>query len=170
MMKTILVLITLAASAAPAAAQPEPRARPRERRAAAIRERIQVLRAHYLADELALDGAAADRLNAVLDRFDPAIDELHGRGARLRRELRRAAAAAADERTLERMTDELLAHYEALYRAQRERFAEARRSVTAAQGARLLLLLPRIDDEIRREIERAVKHDRRRRGRMGERF
>lgn len=165
-MRTLIVIaVCLLALVATASAQPEPRAR--ERRAAAIRERIQLLRAQVLSHELALDDEAAGRLGAVLDRYDATIDELHVRGARLRRELRRESAAAeADERALGRRTDELLAHYEELYRTQRERFAAARQTVSAVQGARLLLVLPRIDDEVRREIDRAVKHDRRRRGRM----
>src|SRR5688572_27802030 len=159
---TALCILTMAGVAS---AQPEPRAR--ERRAAAIRERIQLLRAHHLSEELSLDEGAAVRLTAVLDRYDATIEELHARGARLRRELRRESAAeGADDRDLTRRTDELLSHYEELYRTQRERFAAARRTVSAAQGARLLLVLPRIDDEVRSEIERAVKHDRRRRGRV----
>ncbi len=169
-MRTIITIITAAvctlAALGSASAQPEP-PRARERRAAAIRERIQILRAQYLSEELSLDEGAAGRLTAVLDRYDAAIEELHARGARLRRELRRESAAeGADERDLTRRTDELLSHYEELYRTQRERFAAARRTVSAAQGARLLLVLPRVDDEIRREIDRAVKHDRRRRGRV----
>ncbi|HUS67916.1 MAG TPA: hypothetical protein VMZ28_25445 [Kofleriaceae bacterium] len=165
-MRTLIVIaVCLLGLVATASAQPEPRGR--ERRAAAIRERIQLLRAQVLSHELTLDEGAAGRLSAVLDRYDATIDELHVRGARLRRELRRESAAeAGDEQALERRTDELLAHYEQLYRTQRERFAAARRTVSAAQGARLLLVLPRIDDEVRREIDRAVKHDRRRRGRM----
>ena len=65
-------------------------------------------------------------------------------------------AARPDPAALDRMVNDLLAHYDDLYRVQRERFAAVRKVVTPTQSARLLLLLPRIDDAIRRQIQRAM--------------
>ena len=122
-----------------------------------VRQRIRAMRAWYLTEQLTLDDATAARLFPVLVRFDDSIDELHQRGVQLRRTLRREMnAARPDPVALDRMVDDLLAHYEDVYRIQRERFAAVRRVVTPTQSARLLLLLPRIDDAIRRQIQRAM--------------
>lgn len=115
------------------------------------------MRAWYLTEQLALDEATSARLFPVLVRFDDRIDELHQRGVQLRRALRREMAAARpNPAALDRMVNGLLAHYEDVYRVQRERFAAVRRVVTPAQSAKLLLVLPRIDDAIRRQIQRAM--------------
>jgi hypothetical protein len=164
-----LVVVTLLGSGAgtglalaqpPAGGRVEP-ASPNPRRAARrerVRQRIRAMRAWYLTEQLDLDDAAAGRLFPLLGQFDDRLDELHRRGVQLRRSLRRAMAAARpDPAALDRTTDALLAHYEALYRIQRERFAAVRRVITPAQSARLLLLLPRIDDAIRRQIQRAMR-------------
>jgi len=167
-----LLLLVSPAAAQPADSPPRPAAgtgdrrpdlRPGQqnpRRAARrerVRQRIRAMRAWYLTDQLALDDATSARLFPVLVRFDDRIDELHQRGVQLRRAMRREMKAARpDPATLDRAVDALVAHYEDVYRIQRERFAAVRRVVTPAQSAKLLLLLPRIDDAIRRQIQRAM--------------
>jgi hypothetical protein len=122
-----------------------------------VRQRIRAMRAWYLTEQLTLDDATSARLFPVLARFDNRIDELHRRGVQLRRTLRREMSAARpDPAALDRMVDALLVHYEDVYRVQRERFAAVRKVVTPTQSAKLLLLLPRIDDAIRRQIQRVM--------------
>ncbi len=135
-----------------------------------VRQRIRAMRAWYLTEQLELDDATSARLFPVLVRFDDRIDELHQRGVQLRRALRRDMdAARPDPAALDRTVNALLAHYEDVYRVQRERFAAVRRVVTPTQSAKLLLLLPRIDDAIRRQIQRAMGGARKgaRRGQAG---
>lgn len=166
-----LLLLVTPAAAQPADNRPRPAGtgdRPADlrpgqenpRRAARrerVRQRIRAMRAWYLSEQLALDDATSARLFPVLVRFDDRIDELHQRGVQLRRAMRREMnAARPDPATLDRSVDALVAHYEDVYRIQRERFAAVRRVVTPAQSAKLLLLLPRIDDAIRRQIQRAM--------------
>ncbi|HWM88181.1 MAG TPA: hypothetical protein VNO33_20145 [Kofleriaceae bacterium] len=130
------------------------RAAKRER----LRQRIRAMRAWYLSEELDLDDATAARLFPLLGTYDDRIDALHQRGVQLRRALRREMAApGAAPAALDRKVDDLLAHYQDVYRVQRDRFAAVRRLITPAQSAKLLLLLPRIDDAIRREIQRAMR-------------
>jgi hypothetical protein len=130
---------------------------PRER----LRQRIRAMRAWYLTEELHLDDATAARLFPVLSQFDDRIDEVHRRGVELRRGLRRQLATSRpDSAAVNRLVDALLAHYDDLYRVQRERFAAVRKVVTPGQAAKLLLLLPKIDEAIRRQIRRALRGQR----------
>jgi hypothetical protein len=123
-----------------------------------LRDRIRAMRAWYLTRELSLDDSTAGRLFPLLGRFDDRMEELHQRGVALQRALRREMDAAQPDRAaLDQLVNDLLAHYDDLYRAQRERIAAARKVVTPEQGARLLLILPRIDDAIRRQIRRAMR-------------
>ncbi len=139
-----------------------PRALARRER---LRDRIRTMRAWYLTEQLSLDDATAARLFPLLGRFDDRMEELHQRGVMLQRALRREMAAATPDRpALNRLVDDLLAHYEDLYRVQRERFAAVRKVVTPEQSAKLLLVLPQIDDAIRRQIQRAVGRQKNREG------
>jgi hypothetical protein len=135
--------------------------RPADRRPARrerLRQRVREMRAWYLSEKLRLDEATARRLFSLLDEFDDRLDELHRRGVQLRRALRRATAAAAgDDAAIDRLVDDLLAHYEDLYRVQRARLVAVRRVVTPAQVAKLVILLPQLDDAIRKQIQRALR-------------
>lgn len=134
------------------------RSAPRTERRERLRQRIRAMRAWYLTEELHLDDNTAARLFPVLGQFDERIDAVHRRGVELRRALRRELASARpDGAAVNRLLDALLAHYDELYRAQRERFAAVRKVVTPQQAAKLLLVLPKIDDAIRRQIQRALR-------------
>ena len=177
-----IAAILLAATAAPALAQPgaqppgaktrptveggPPRAgagpgsqaNPRRTaRRERLRQRIRAMRAWYLTEQLQLDDATAARLFPILGQFDDEMEALRQRGRQLRRALRRETdSPRPDPAAVNRLIDALLVHYSDLYRVQRDRFTAVRKVVTPAQSARLLLLLPRIDDAIRRQIQRAV--------------
>jgi hypothetical protein len=130
-----------------------------------LRERIRAMRAWYLTEQLSLDDATAGRLFPLLGRFDDRMEELHQRGVLLHRALKREMAAAPPNRAaLNQLVNDLLAHYEDLYRVQRDRFAAVRKVVTPEQSAKLLLVLPQIDDAIRRQIQRVVRRQKNRDG------
>lgn len=123
-----------------------------------LRRRVREVRADYLSHKLHLDQRTARRLFTLLDRFDERLDNLHRRGVQLRRALRREnAAGQPDDATLDRLIDELLAHYEDLYQVQRARLVAVRRVVTPAQTAKLVVLLPQLDEAIRKQIQRALR-------------
>jgi hypothetical protein len=123
-----------------------------------LREKIRAMRGWYLTKELDLDAATAGRLFAILDRYDDSIDALQKKGSRLRRLLRQEMGRPRpDRRAIERHVDDLVAHYDEMYQVQRERFAAVRKVVTAEQGAKLLLLLPKIDSAIRRQISKVMR-------------
>jgi hypothetical protein len=123
-----------------------------------LRRRVREARADYLSHQLRLDERTARRLFTLLDRFDGRLDDLHRRGVQLRRALRREnASARPDNAALEQLIDELLAHYEDLYQVQRARLVAVRRVVTPAQTAKLVVLLPQLDEAIRKQIQRALR-------------
>lgn len=138
--------------------EPSPRAARRER----VRQRIRAMRAWYLTEELGLDDTTATRLFPVLSKYDERLAEVHQRGVELRRALRRAMSGSRpDQPSIDRLMDDLLTHYDNLYRVQRDRLVAVRRVMSPSQSARLVLILPRLDDAVRREIERATKKGRR---------
>lgn len=131
----------LAGTAPDAAAQP--RADKREK----AKQRIRVMRALILAEELELDEATAGKLAPVLNRFDDEIAKLLRERAALRAELR-DAADANDERRMDKAIDKLVANQDARWDTERRRFADLRRLLTPRQTARLLDVLPEIDRRI----------------------
>lgn len=138
-------------------AEPGPRTARRER----VRQRIRAMRAWYLTEELDLDDATAARLFPVLGQYDERLAAVHQRGGQLRRALRRAMSSSRpDQTSIDRLLDDLLTHYDNLYRVQRERLIALRKVMSPSQSARLVLILPRLDDAVRREIHRATKNRR----------
>lgn len=138
--------------------EPGARSARRER----VRQRIRAMRAWYLTEELDLDDTTATRLFPVLSKYDERLAEVHQRGVELRRALRRAMSGPRpDQSSIDRLMDDLLTHYDNLYRVQRDRLVAVRKVMSPSQSARLVLILPRLDDAVRREIERATKKRRR---------
>ena len=163
MVKPALILLALALAAGSAAAQPGRSApdRPGAGQAdkAALKKRIRAMRVWYLTEELELDDATAARLFPVLGKYDDQLEALQVEGARLRGELRQSLAGRrrgnpADSALL---VDALLAHYDKVYQLQRDRIIAARKVLTPAQTGRLILVLPRVDNAIRRQIGRVMR-------------
>jgi hypothetical protein len=177
MLKPALLLVALALAAGSAAAQPgrSAPARPGAGQAdkAALKKRIRAMRVWYLTEELELDDATAARLFPVLGKYDDQLEALQLEGARLRRELRQGLAGRRrGNPDSARLVDALLAHYDKVYQLQRDRIIAARKVLSPAQTGRLILVLPRVDNAIRRQIGRVMRgqamgKERRGRGRRG---
>jgi hypothetical protein len=161
MLKSVITFLALVLAAGTAGAQPGPRAarpgaRPADRDA--LKKRIRAMRVWYLTEELELDDATAARLFPVLGPYDDQLEALEVEGARLRRELRRdLARQAGNQAEAARLVDGLLAHYDKVYQLQRERIVAARKVLSPAQAGRLILVLPRVDNAIRRQIGRVMR-------------
>jgi hypothetical protein len=177
MVKPAVILIALVLAAGSAAAQPgrSAPARPGAGQAdkPALKKRIRAMRVWYLTEELELDDATAARLFPVLGKYDDQLEALQVEGARLRRELRQSLAGSRRGKAGEaRLVDALLAHYDKVYQLQRDRIIAARKVLSPAQTGRLILVLPRVDNAIRRQIGRVMRgpamgKERRGRGRRG---
>ncbi len=156
---TFLALVLVAGSAAAQPGRAAP-ARPGAAQAdkAALKKRIRAMRVWYLTEELELDDDTAARLFPILGKYDDQLEALQVEGARLRRELRQGLARrAGNQADAARLVDGLLAHYDKVYQLQRERIVAARKVLSAAQAGRLLLVLPRVDNAIRRQIGRVMR-------------
>jgi len=160
MLKPVITLLALCLLAGTAGAQRGPGAgRPGAAQADrdALKKRIRAMKVWYLTEELALDDATAARLFPVLGKYDDQLDALQVEGARLRRELRKALAGRGNQAEAARLVDALLAHYDKVYQLQRDRFVAARKVLSAAQAGRLLMVLPRVDSAVRRQIGRVMR-------------
>jgi hypothetical protein len=130
---------------------------------ARVKERLRLIRAWKLTEALALDEQTAARLFPVLARFDERGEAIAAEVARahaaLREEIERPSPRAA---MLERRMDELLAAHDRLHAWQRERFEAVRGVLDPEQAAKMLVVLPEIDQEVRRELRRALREGRKR--------
>ena len=160
MLKPVITLVAVCLLAGTAGAQRGPGAGRQANAQAdrdALKKRIRAMKAWYLTEELELDDATAARLFPVLGTFDDKLDALQVDGARLRRELRKALAGRGNQAEAARLVDALLAHYDKVYQLQRDRFVAARKVLSAAQAGRLLMVLPRVDSAVRRQIGRVMR-------------
>jgi hypothetical protein len=176
MLKPVITFFALVLAAGTASAQrggDAPRAGAARADKDALKKRIRAMRVWYLTEELELDDATAARLFPVLGKYDDQLEALQVEGARLRRELRQGLARGRGGQVeVGRLVDALLAHYDKVYQLQRERIVSARKVLSAAQAGRLVLVLPRVDNAIRRQIGRVMRGQgaigkRGRRGRRG---
>ena len=162
MLKPVITVLALVLAAGSAVAQPgrTAPARPGVAQAdkAALKKRIRAMRVWYLTEELELDDATAARLFPILGKYDDQLEALQVEGARLRRELRQGLGRRRGGQVdAARLVDALLAHYDKVYQLQRERIVAARKVLSAAQTGRLILVLPRVDNAIRRQIGRVMR-------------
>ncbi len=162
MLKPVITVLALVLAAGSAVAQPGRTAptRPGVAQAdkAALKKRIRAMRVWYLTEELELDDATAARLFPILGKYDDQLEALQVEGARLRRELRQGLGRRRGNQVdAARLVDALLAHYDRVYQLQRERIVAARKVLSAAQTGRLILVLPRVDNAIRRQIGKVMR-------------
>lgn len=149
-MRTFLaIVVTLGlglglASPAVVDAQPRPGAKDKREKA---KQRIRIMRALILSEELQLDEATAGKLAPILNRFDDEIAKLLQELAALRAELR-DASDAGDARRMDNAIDKLVANQDARWDTERRRFVDLRKLLTPRQTARLLDVLPEIDRRI----------------------
>lgn len=134
-----IALVTTVASVSAA----QPRADKREK----VKQKIRVMRAIILAEELQLDEATAGKLAPILNRFDDEIGKLLQERVALRAELRDAEAKGDDPR-MNKAIDKLVANQDARWDTERRRFVDLRKLLSPRQTARLLDVLPEIDRRI----------------------
>lgn len=165
---TIALVITLGLGLA--ATAPDAVAQPRAEKREKAKQRIRIMRALILAEELQLDEATAGKLAPILNRFDDEIGKLLQERGALRDELR-AASDAGDERRMDKAIDKLVANQDARWDTERRRFADLRKLLTPRQTARLLDVLPEIDRRIMKGLRQHMAPQRpdrplRRKGRV----
>lgn len=119
-----------------------------------VKQRIRIMRAMVLTEQLDLDEASAAKLFPVLDKYDEVLAKLLAERGALRDKLATARAAhkAAD---ITAALDLLVANQRARWTAEEQRFADLRAVLTPEQAATLLDLLPEVDRKILRGLRGA---------------
>ncbi|MBL8623136.1 MAG: hypothetical protein JNK64_17600 [Myxococcales bacterium] len=119
-----------------------------------VKQRIRIMRAMVLTEQLDLDEATAGKLFPVLDKYDEVLAKLLAERAALRDKLATARTAhkAAD---ITAALDQLVANQRARWTAEEQRFADLRAVLTPEQAATLLDLLPEVDRKILRGLRGA---------------
>jgi hypothetical protein len=143
----------------------------REKLKKEVLDQMRAMRMWKLTEELKLDQATAAKVFPVLADFDErgrALGRERGDIARELHELVRGdaatgkpAARAPDDQKLRPLVDRLLANQARRTALDDERFKALRPALTALQQAKLLLLLPRIDEDFRHRVREALDAQRR---------
>ena len=129
-----------------------------QQKRAKIRKRIRALRAWKLTEELELNAETAARLSAILDRYDDKLEPAMTTNRELRRQMQALVdSSAPGDAQLDKLIDRLAAQQQTLWDLQRARFRDVRKVLTPRQAARLMVLLPRIDRKIQRQVRRALQ-------------
>lgn len=153
----LLLVAALLALAPAALAQPAP---PSAGSGAAadrreqIKRKLLALRAYRLTEELALDETSAARVFPVLAKYDPQLEQLIIERAAMAKELRAGPTGPAAEDLVNRA----VANRRALFELEEKRLAELRKVLTSRQTARLLVVLPEIETQLKQQIRRAVRN------------
>ena len=119
-----------------------------------VKQRIRVMRAMVLTDQLGLDEATAGKLFPILHRYDDALAKLLADRAALRDKLA-VARKGGKPGEINAALDQLVANQRTRWQTEEQRFADLRVVLTPEQAAELLDLLPEVDREILRGLRGA---------------
>ena len=149
-MLSFFVMVTLAA---PVGAQPEA-AR------AQLRERMRQATVKRLVERLGLDAATAQRIDQVEKSIDDQIAAVQADNGRVRRELRRLTEGRppqpADLVQINQLCDRILSGRATMQKLELQRLAEMRRILKPVDFARLIIVMPQVNREIKGDIYRAL--------------
>lgn len=118
-----------------------------------IKRKLLALRAFRLTEELRLDETSAARVFPVLSKYDPQLEQLTTERLLLLRQLRGTLTAAAADDVINRA----VANRRALLDLEERRLADLRKVLTPQQTARLLVVLPEIETQLKRQIRQIVR-------------
>ena len=155
----VVVAMVSALGGVPAVAQPaaggpaRPAAAPTDGKREQIKRKLLALRAFRLTEELRLDEASAARVFPLLSKYDPQLEQLTTERLLLLRQLRGALTAAAADDVINRA----VANRRALLDLEERRLADLRKVLTPQQTARLLVVLPEIETQLKRQIRQIVR-------------
>jgi hypothetical protein len=143
---------------APVAPRPaDPQAQPPgvDRRAE-VKRKIRAFRAYRLTEELALDEATAARVFPLLGKYDQQVEQLTMESVELLKQLR---PRTIDAKLADELVRRTLANRRAFLDLEEKRIGELRKVLSAEQTARLLVVLPQIERQIKAQIRRSMRRD-----------
>lgn len=147
-------------------AQEEARRQVHERLRSEVLDQMRAMRMWKLTEELKIDEATAGKVFPTLAKFDDRAREIGRERREIGRQVREQTEAQsktgkADDAKLRLLITQLLANQQKRNALDEERFKALQPALTALQQAKLLLLLPKLEDEFRRRIREALEAQRR---------
>ncbi len=156
------------AAGASGATTPADEARREARRAAherlrnEVMDQMRAMRMWKLTEELKLDQPTAATVFPTLAQYDDRAREIGRERREIAREvLQQTRSDKPDETKLREFINRLLANQQKRNALDDERFKALRPALSPMQQAKLLLLLPRLEDDFRRRIREAKEEQRR---------
>jgi len=164
-MRTMLIGFVALALLAPASADAQHKQRKRapakdgelsKEKRDQIKQKIRARREWKLTEALELDGATADKLFPILETYDEKFVTVMRQGRTLRQELRKQIEGKQpDDKQLDKTLDKMLDNQRSIWDLNEKRFKAVRKVLSAEQSAKALIVLPQIDHEIRRGMNKA---------------
>ncbi|MEZ4363103.1 MAG: hypothetical protein R3B48_23180 [Kofleriaceae bacterium] len=151
--------LVLTALSTDATAQPRPRGQAATAIRSKVRAKILALRAYRVTEELGLDEATAARVFPLLSKYDQRVEQLTVERVAVNKALRNPPA---DPRAIDELIRRALDNRRAMIDLEAKRIGELRGVLTPAQTARLLVLLPEIERQLKAQIR--AQRQRKRRG------
>ncbi|MGZ3429825.1 MAG: periplasmic heavy metal sensor [Polyangia bacterium] len=149
---TSMILCGALALSLPALAQPGD-----GQKRAQVRQRITEFAIQQITQQLALDAATAQRFRAVADKYEPQIVGLHREVGMAMKELKaQLAAAQPDEARLSQLADTIVNDRTKVQALEAQRTADNRRVLTPTQFAKLVVVWPQINRQIKLEMYKAM--------------
>ena len=144
--------------AKPDSAAPERREEHEGDRRRELWERIRAMRVWKMTEELKLDEAQIAKAYPLISRFDEREGELARERAHTSRALRQLVDTPNPNPTeLNRLVEVLVANKSKRNALEEERTKALRKLLTPVQQAKLVLLMPKLDDMMRERIKEAME-------------
>ena len=137
-----------------------------ERLRVEVLDQMRAMRMWRLTEELKLDQASAANVFPILAQYDEQAREIGRERRDIGREVvEQTRSGRPDDAKLKQLIDRLLVNQQRRHAIDEQRFKAVRSALTPLQQAKLLLLLPKLEDDFRRRIRDAMRGQRHGEGR-----
>ena len=123
-----------------------------------VQERIRAMRTARLVEALDLDEQTTARLFPVVNKYSDAIAEVGKDSGEARRALNDLLSSGkADDATVNKIIDRLVANKGKVDALEQEMIREVRKVISPLQAAKLVIVLPEINRQIRQRVRQAAR-------------
>lgn len=124
---------------------------------AKVRDRVRQEVIARLTTTVAMDAQTAQKFRAVVDSFDARIAELQRDNGAAYRELKQLVdAGRADAAGVDRLADRMCGNREKIAQLETQRAHEVRQVLSPVQYGQLILAMPKVQKEVRKELWKAM--------------
>lgn len=128
-------------------------AQPLQQRRAQVRKQVTDYMMLHLVQELALDAATAQRVHDLWDRYQDQIAGVRREMGMATKELQaQLAAVDTDNARLQQLSDLILSDRQKVQALEMQRIRELRGLLTPAQFAKAIIVSPKIQQQVRRQM------------------